>query len=150
METTLGEIMRKRVQRLKNLDKFRKKETKKMSKLYYLEVKTLCDDGIAEIEEEKEFWTNLQNKLKHVNSLFSEESKEKFGYKDLETKYDEIFNNLEIELKGYKDLLQTLQKHAKETQQMLLGLEPADRFILQVDPESMVDLNILEVRIGDQ
>ena len=142
--------MIKRVQRLQKLDQFHKKEIKKMSKQCYLEVKTLCDDSIAEIKEEKEFWTNLQNKSKQINSLLSEESKEKFGYEDLEAKYDEIFNNLEIELKGYEDLLQTIQKYVKETQRMLLSLEPADRFILQVDPESTVDLNILEVKIGDQ
>lgn len=141
---TMEELMAKRLERLEKLNQFRQKKHK-MSKQYYLDVKTIYDSGIAGINEELESWDNLMGRIKHLNTLLPEESKEKLGYDQLEEKYMATKQSLETELQEYEELKSMTIESVKSTQQMLLELDPADRFILQVSQESCVDLDILEV-----
>ena len=142
---TMEELMAKRLERLAKLNQFRQEKKHKMSKQYYLKVKTIYDGGIAGIKEEIDFWNNLMGRIKHLNTLLPEESKEKLGYDQLEEKYMATKQSLETELQEYEELKRMTIESVKSTQQMLLELDPADRFIIQVSPESCVNLDILEV-----
>lgn len=142
---TVEELMAKRLERLVKLNQFRQEKKHKMSKQYYLEVKTIYDGGIAGINEELAFWDNLMGRIKHLNISLPEESKKKLGYDQLEEKYTATKQILEMELQEYEKLKRIAVESIKSTQQMLLELDPADRFILQVSPGSCVDLDILEV-----
>lgn len=148
----LLEILKVSESRRKSLDELRK-SSKRMSKRFYLILKATMFDQMTKLREEVGLWEEFKELLENNQiDLDTPESYELLSQlKCMKTnvcsKVDERLKDIDTEIDNILDLLNKTNEAVKEVQLELQKLPPSSLIILKLNPDSVVDPDILEVKI---